>query len=252
MSLISSHKINKVIYLDQTESTNDEALNHINTDIDKQNTMIYTFSQTNGRGQIGRTWFTGENQNLAVSSILHFNQFEAHLYNHLNFWIALTVYSFLTEVLEIENCSIKWPNDIYIGNKKIAGLLVQSSIQGKYINNAVFGVGLNINQDSFPKHLPNPTSIYLELGKKQLIKELFFKFLDHFNDCLPSLSLSNFKMLHKKYHNYLYLKDVKHTFVNNKTQEQFEGIIKGVDESGMIIISKNQKEQLFKFKEISY
>ena len=147
----------RIMWLERVDSTNDEARRHI-SDIDNLS-VVSALSQTAGRGQRGNTWTSNAGENLMFSIVLKSPALMAEDHFALNEISALSVADFLsTYGIKAE---IKWPNDIYVGEKKICGILIENSFRGKTISSSIIGIGLNINQRNFNVNLPNPTSMVL-------------------------------------------------------------------------------------------
>jgi BirA family biotin operon repressor/biotin-[acetyl-CoA-carboxylase] ligase len=130
---------------------------------------IYTDEQTQGKGLGSNKWVSHKGQNILISFLFQppitiQNQF------YFNQYFSIAIFTFLSRYLE--NLSIKWPNDIYVGNKKIAGILIEHSIQGSNLQCTIAGVGININQTCFDPTVLNPTSLAQITGKEFDIKTL--------------------------------------------------------------------------------
>ena len=150
-------KKHDIIWLQSVDSTNEEAKRHI-SDIDNLS-VLSAWEQTAGRGQRGNTWTSNAGENLMFSIVLKSPVLMAEDHFALNEIAALSVADFLsTYGIKAE---IKWPNDIYVGEKKICGILIENSFRGKTIPSSIIGIGLNINQRNFNVNLPNPTSMVL-------------------------------------------------------------------------------------------
>ena len=121
--------------------------------------VLSSLSQTSGRGQGSNTWLSSPGENLTFSVILKYGEkpFMAKDQIIISALTAITVTELLTEY-EIES-QIKWPNDIYVGENKICGILIEHSVKGNKLSNSIVGIGLNVNQRNFDVSLPNPTSI---------------------------------------------------------------------------------------------
>ena len=146
-----------IIWLASTDSTNEEAKRRI-SDIDNLS-VVSALEQTSGRGQRGNQWYSAPGQNLLFSIVLKSPSLKAKNHFALNEMAALSVTDFLSAYgIKAE---IKWPNDIYVGEKKICGMLIENSFLGNAISSSIIGIGLNINQRNFNVSLPNPTSLVL-------------------------------------------------------------------------------------------
>lgn len=118
--------------------------------------VFYTFSQQKGRGQSGNVWFCGDGANIAMSLAFCPPDLDAEVLFCLDMALSLGVLRYVRRI-NPDSC-LKWPNDVYIGLRKLAGILVETRIEGWRIAGICFGIGLNLNQLHFPDGLPNPVS----------------------------------------------------------------------------------------------
>lgn len=179
-----------IIWLDSVDSTNDEAKRRI-SDLDNLS-VLSTLSQTKGRGQGDHIWLSEPGSNLLFSIILKYSSSADAVQSHLlsvqahdqiviSQITALSVVDLLA-AHDIE-AKIKWPNDIYVGDKKICGILIEHSVCGKWITSSIIGIGLNVNQRNFDVNLPNPISMVLlskDSEENLDLKELLDEFMDIF------------------------------------------------------------------------
>ena len=147
-----------IIWLDVAESSNDEARKTI--DILDNLSVIAVRCQTKGRGQRTNTWETAPGKNLTFTIVLKDFEILPSEQIAISQITALSVVDFLA--LHGIEAKIKLPHDIYVGAKKICGILIENSICSNKIVWSIIGVGINVNQTTFPSSLPNPTSILLE------------------------------------------------------------------------------------------
>ena len=235
-----------LIWLDSIDSTNSEALRHL-PEL-PSGTVIAAREQTAGRGQRGNTWFTEPGQNLTFSIILKGLKLavsDAHLLNYL---ASVAVAEFL-DGFDVK-CSIKWPNDIFVGRSKICGILVENSLSGAEVSSSVIGIGININQKEFPQ-LSNATSLFRQTGKEYDIKECLDTFLKAFANNLAILPGS---ALAEKYSSCLFQKGVSAKYHDLLTDQEYNGIICNVEPDGRLHIydKDNGKDCYYRFKEVSY
>ena len=160
-------KKHDIIWLESVDSTNEEAKRHI-SDIDNLS-VLSALEQTAGRGQRGNRWTSAPGENLMFSIVLKFScdpagsshgllhQLPARDQFVLNEITSLAVVDFLS--MHGISAKIKWPNDIYVGSKKICGILIENCLRGSGVSSSIIGIGLNINQRNFNVNLPNPTSM---------------------------------------------------------------------------------------------
>jgi len=147
-----------------------------------------------------------------------------------------------------EKATIKWPNDIYVGSKKIAGILIQNNVKGEFINSSVLGVGINVNSQEFPATLPNPISIrqliFKDIPLITVVHDVTNGFLNRMRTNKSAADLN------KEFVNYLYLRNEKRKFKIG--EDVIEGIITGIGSDGKLIVIIDGHERFFAFREIEY
>ena len=242
-----------IIWLESTDSTNEEAKRRI--DICDNLSVLSALSQTSGKGQRGNTWSSESGQNLLFSIILKDINIKAYDQFVLSELAALAVTDFLS--MHGIPASIKWPNDIYIGSRKVCGILVENRIQGEWLSSSIIGIGLNINQRNFDVNIPDPTSMVLEDGVGQsydirLCLEEFMNIFCRYADRYLNIT-GGYLKLRKMYLSLLWRKDEKHLYVRTVDGQEFHGIIRGISDIGQLILETEEGElREFAFKEISY
>jgi BirA family biotin operon repressor/biotin-[acetyl-CoA-carboxylase] ligase len=152
-------------------STNEYAIELLSKSTPPEGTAISTPDQYAGRGQIGSKWESEPGKNIALSVILYPGFLAARDQFRLNIAISLAVYDFISKYVAA-GVAVKWPNDIYLNDNKIAGILIQNTLQGSNIQSSVVGIGININQVQFPKDIAHPTSLQLETGQIYPLNDL--------------------------------------------------------------------------------
>lgn len=239
----------KIIKINATTSTNtflkELAQNH---DL-KHFTVITSNTQTKGKGQLGKKWFSSPHKNLTFSVFTKFENFFTKDKRYLNFAISLAVYECLID-LKTPGLHIKWPNDILSVNKKISGILIEPNLQGEFIKSAVIGVGLNVNEENFPKELKQATSLKRIHKTDFNLDEVFDLILDKIERYINLLNTNELDLLEKKYLDKLYKKGVVSTFLG-KEKRYFSGIIKGVSKNGdLLVYLENETLQNFRIEDI--
>jgi BirA family biotin operon repressor/biotin-[acetyl-CoA-carboxylase] ligase len=154
----------KSLFFKNLPSTNTQAALLLKNNDLVEGTIIHTNYQLAGRGQLGNQWESAENKNLLISIILYPSMVTASEQFIISKVVSLGICDFLKRY--IPECRIKWPNDIYVNNDKIAGLLIENSVMGDIIENSIIGIGLNINQKKFFSDAPNPVSLRMLTGKE--------------------------------------------------------------------------------------
>ena len=251
MDRLNTISIKKCIYLESTASTNAYLSEYISKNNPQTNMCTYTFKQTEGKGQIGRNWFSDVNKNITLSYLIHFKNLDIQNQFQLNMTISIGVLEFLKKYINAEDIYIKWPNDIYIKNKKIAGVLIQNQLKGRLISSSIIGIGLNINQDVFPRDLPNPTSLLIETAKEWDKITLVHELKSCIINALHNLRFTP-KSLLKKYLENFYRINQLYTFTRKNNNSEFNGVIKGVTAEGKLLIDIDDNLEAFNFREISF
>lgn len=245
----------KTLWLDTIDSTNSEALRRL-PDLPSC-TVLSAREQTAGRGQRGNTWFSEPGKNLTFSIVLKFGlgAVSARDAHYLNCLASLSVVSLL-DSFGIRS-QIKWPNDIYVGKRKICGMLLENTLCTTGLAASVIGIGLNVNQTAFPR-LANATSVALELGQVHPMEwdlaQTLECLLRLFEERLPLLSSPEGRQeLMADYTARLFRKDVPAPYRDLLQDREFTGVIEGVEPDGRLRVRDAEGgKRFFRFKEISY
>lgn len=224
-------------------STNDEARNPAYHEGD----IVIAERQTAGRGQRGHSWESAEGENLTFSLLLEPTFLPVNEQFLLSEVLALGLVDTLAEY-GIE-ARIKWTNDIYVGDKKIVGMLVENSLAGGTLARTIAGIGMNINQIEFNPSLPNPTSMSLVVGERFNREEILMRVYHHIMTLYEALRCGEKEMLQSRYHSMMYRLGEKHPY-SLADGTVFEGTIRGVRPSGELQIEHSSdgvlREYLFK------
>ncbi|MEO0875802.1 MAG: biotin--[acetyl-CoA-carboxylase] ligase, partial [Bacteroidota bacterium] len=156
---------NVVQHFEVLPSTNAYATELLAKTAPNEGTVISAAYQEAGRGQIGSSWTASAGENLLLSVILYPRWLVAQQQFLLSRAVALAVADTITHYVDGQ-AQVKWPNDVYFGDKKLAGILIQNSLSGKYLQWSVVGIGLNVNEAAFPVDLPKAGSLFLSAGQK--------------------------------------------------------------------------------------
>jgi BirA family transcriptional regulator, biotin operon repressor / biotin---[acetyl-CoA-carboxylase] ligase len=242
--------IGKVFFhYENLPSTNLLALEMLNKGKMEDGTVISTFAQTDGRGQASNKWESEPEKNLSLSIIFKPDFLPLQKQFLLNQAISLGVYDFVNLYVKNE-VKVKWSNDIYIGNEKIAGILIQNITQGQNLQYSVVGIGININQTNFLSPAPNPTSIALATGNEIPLWTAMSFLLKYIENRYLQLRSEQYETLNEDYHEALYRINDWHFFSSNDSI--FQGKILGVNETGQLRIDSKDGEFTFNFKEIKF
>jgi len=239
-----------VLHFSTLTSSNVFALDYIAKNSPIEGTVIKTDYQSEGQGQIGRKWFSDAEKNLLFSIIMKPRFIEPKNQFYFNQAISVAIRSTLEEVIKDSSVLIKWPNDIYIDKKKVAGILIQNTINKSVINYSVVGIGLNVNQKNFPSDLPNPTSLVLELGQKLDRDELLQNIFQSIEHQYLKLRAGKVEEISNEYQQYLLGINQKLNFKD--AESQFSAVLKGTDKDGRLLLLKEDQKCYYTFGEITY
>ena len=210
--------------------------------------FLYTGYQTAGRGQTGNSWESEADKNLLCSIMLPPNK---NLY-FLNIAVGVAIIRVIQSVLCQRSglysvLSIKWPNDIYFGDKKVAGILIENAIIGNEIQYSIAGIGLNVNQTTFVSDAPNPVSLKQITGKEYDIERLMSLLFE----TVQSVLNESEQEVWAYYKSHLYRREGFWPFEDKNGR--FEAAIQNVLPTGEIILCDRQGNQrIYEFKQIRY
>ena len=155
----------KILRFDELNSTNVYLYDKISEKHDISDTVVVAAHQTEGRGMDKNRWESEAGKNLLFSIALNVNFLEASNQFKISQAVSVAIVETLSQFIDNQKLSIKWPNDIYFGDKKLAGMLIQNTVEGRMMGVSIIGIGLNVNQLSFSKDIPNPISLKMITGK---------------------------------------------------------------------------------------
>ena len=155
----------KITHFKNIDSTNSYLQNLLDKGEDVADNVVVTDFQTSGKGQGKNVWQSEDGKNLLFSIALDMSFLKAEDQFLLTQMVSVAMINVLKNYLPEENLFIKWPNDIYFNNRKIAGILIKNEIRGIMLGTSIIGIGLNVNQTDFDESLPNPISMKMITGK---------------------------------------------------------------------------------------
>ncbi len=160
----------KFFYLEETESTN-ILLSKNSKEFKDNGTIVLAENQTKGKGRKDRIWASAKGLNLTFSILLTEPELLKISPNIVNLCSSLSVATSIENLFQL-NATLKWPNDVLINNKKVAGILLETSTKGKGINRIVVGIGINVNQVTFPNDYKIPATSIKNEFKLNIEREL--------------------------------------------------------------------------------
>lgn len=250
----------KHIHLEETNSTNSYLRELIRKDpkLDAY-TYVTTYEQTSGRGQSGNSWEAEPGKNISLSLLLRPEKYQdGYTPFDLNIVSSLSLYDFLAKRLPSkESINVKWPNDILIDGRKIAGILTENEWMGDQWEYAIVGIGLNVFQTQFGAYRPEATSLMLEADIKEpktyedwhhsMTKEI----VENFQSRFRMLSESPVQV-RREYLSYLYRYQEENAPFRIPNGRSFEGTIIGVEPNGLLVIKEGDETHHFAFKEVQF
>ena len=238
-----------LVFMPECHSTNSFALDRCQqVPPPSDGAIIITDNQFAGRGQRGNAWNAAPGANLTFSIIVKPGFLAIADQFLLNVCTALAVADFL----EDQGCRevrVKWPNDVFVGTKKVCGILVESQIRGSQLMWSVIGIGLNINQTNFG--VSTATSLSLEIGKSFILDECLSSLVTFVEARYLQVRQTIKDKIVKEYESRLYWVNALHQF-ESSGRGMFEGWIVGIDAAGRLRISIDEEEASFGTKELVF
>lgn len=235
-----------IYHKESTTSTNDDAREGKYTHLD----AIWAERQSCGRGQRGHVWLSNEGENLTFSVVLTPDFLPIDHQFLLSEIVALALVDTMSEY-DIE-CRIKWTNDIYVGDSKLAGILIEHSLSGERIARTIVGIGLNVNQLIFPTDLPNPTSMATVTGCKFDRRAILERLLANLEMLYNQLRSGEDTTIQNRYIATMYRLNTTGLYAL-PSGEHFEATIRGVRSSGHLRLEHSDGTlHEYAFKEVEF
>jgi len=247
------------IILESVESTNNYAMEQVHAGSANDGDAWFAIEQTNGKGRRGRVWMANKGENIILSIAVHTRFLRIYEQFQLSAAVSLACYDLFKSYDSIHT-KVKWPNDLYWQDRKLGGILIENIVgaprapAGPGLPSnwdwAVTGIGLNINQTSFPPELPNPVSLKQITGKTFDTVLLAKNLCGDINDGFSQLLRNGFDEIYKLYNENIYKRGA--TVKLKKNSAVFQTTIKAVSETGELVTHNGVFEERFAFGEISW
>lgn len=222
---------------------------------------IRTDFQTAGRGQAGNSWESEAGKNLLFSTLLRYEGIHAASQWRLSMLVAVALWDTLAKYLSPELLTIKWPNDIYYGDKKLVGILIENSLSGQYVGHSIVGIGVNVNQTKWLSNAPNPISMKEITGEEYDVEALMNEWISS----MKSWEVRNTEEIKTAYMQHLYRRNGWHLYVEREVsvaptaiakkgiEGSFLAEITNITEQGELILRlQNNEEKIYHFKQIRF
>jgi len=235
-------------WLDRVDSTNTVCMKKAQEG-EPEGYTVAAFFQEQGRGQRGNSWESEEGKNLTFSLLLRPSFLKVEEQFSLSKVVALSICDWIE--MQGVKAKIKWPNDIYVDDKKIAGILIENNFSGSALDVSVIGIGLNLNQEVFPADLPNPTSMW-QLTNKQYRPEIVL------SELVVSIQMRylqlRYGLRNKVDEDYLTsLYRINESFFYSDSTGRFRAKVIDVKPTGELILKSESGEiKSFGFKEVNF
>lgn len=233
----------KVIHIDETDSTN-RWLRDYNLPQLAGDYVVVAEYQTAGKGCGTNSWESERGRNLTFSLLLHPEAIPANGQFRISEVVSVAICKTL-EFYIYNKVEIKWPNDIYVGDRKICGILIENRLQGPVIKDSIIGIGLNVNQTAFVSDAPNPVSLQQLLGHEVDRETLLDDFLKTFGVVMEDKTVS------ADYRSRLYRREG--FFGYRDASGVFKArLLDVLDDGRLVLLDTEGKNRTYAFKEVSY
>lgn len=236
----------RFIKLSAVSSTNDFLKDLVKNQLAKPYTVVSADEQTAGRGQRATNWTSEAGKNLMFSVLISRNQTAPPYLFVLNAAIAVSIFQVL-KAKNIPNLSIKWPNDIMSGTKKISGILIENTLSATTGVQSIVGIGLNVNQTNF-QDLPNASSLAVvaktEFDADEILKNIVTQ-IKHNVDSIDN----HIQEIWDFYNENLFRRNLLSNFIL-EDKSVIEAEILGVNQGGQLVIEHENQQKRYDIKQI--
>ncbi len=233
------------IYSDEVDSTNTVLLN--NKEFGQNGTVLLAEFQSKGKGRKERVWISNAGQNLTFSVLLK-NDLKDYKLNIINLGSSLAIAQSIENLFQL-HVELKWPNDVLVNKKKIAGILIESSSKGSKISKVVIGIGINVNQPNFPgKFDIQPTSVRREFHEIVNREKLLSEMLNNFEDMLIIAKSDPGKIINDWRNRCKMIGEKIKIVEGDKTKV---GIFDDIDDDGILMLKQGDKTEKIHFGDVS-
>ena len=242
----------KIFHFDEINSTNVWLYDKMAENADISDMVAVAAHQTAGRGMDKNRWESEAGKNLLFSIALNVNFLEAENQFKISQAVSVAIVETLSQYIDNQQLFIKWPNDIYFGDKKLVGMLIQNTIESRMMGISIIGIGLNVNQLSFSNYLPNPISLKMITAEEYDLENLLNQLITNIKNAVESLRfIQNCEDINSKYISKLYRYQKWAEFVYQNQVKTL--IITGFDKYGRLLLhDKEGAEIVCDVKELQF
>lgn len=233
----------KILRFDELKSTNVYLYDKISEKHDISDTVVVAAHQTAGRGMDKNRWESEAGKNLLFSIALNVNYLEASNQFMISQAVSVAIVETLSQFIDNQQLYIKWPNDIYFGDNKLAGMLIQNTIEGNMMGTTIIGIGLNVNQIEFSSDIPNPISMKMITGEEYNLEKLLNLLIVNIKNAVESLRLEgNPDKIDQKYISKMYRFGKWADYVYQNQVKVLK--INGFDKYGRLLLSDKEGAEI--------
>jgi len=212
-------------------------------------TWVTTPNQTSGRGQRGNTWISSPDSNISASVYKTWRVFPVEKSFLLSQYIATVLVEWLTD-LGLTETRLKWPNDLFVGTKKVGGVLIENGVHGKNISYSVIGIGINVHQREFGS-VTQATSLALEGLRIDGLEGITSSLLGIITLAIDEFDLQQEKSITEAFLQHMYARGTHHWF-ENKQLGLFQAVVLGTDKQGQLVLEVDKQPMSFGLQEVSW
>ncbi len=236
-----AHFGDPLVMLSSVESTNNHAMKRLKGGKIAHGTTFFALEQTQGKGQRAKRWESKKGENITMSVIADCKNLQIQHQNQLSIAVALACYAMLKNYAGDE-VAIKWPNDLYWGDRKAGGILIENVVLGQNWETAIIGIGINVNQTEFGVMDRKPVSLKQITGKQFNPVDLANEICHELEVIFSHIGKTSFYQFHDQYNTVLYKRG---QFVKFKEGNiQFDALVKRVTESGHLVIQQGIEREI--------
>lgn len=236
----------KVIHIDETDSTNRWLRNYALSQPEGDYVVVSEY-QTAGRGCGTNSWESERGKNLTFSLLIHPTEITADCQFRISEAVSLALCETLDGYVTDRQVSVKWPNDIYVDDCKICGMLIENRLRGRLMTDSIIGIGLNVNQREFLSDAPNPVSLVQLLGHEVALEPLLQAFLQKLELTLQM----DPETLGKAYRERLYRREGEHEYHDGKGLFRAK-LLNVLDDGRLVLLDTEGTARIYAFKEVQF
>jgi BirA family biotin operon repressor/biotin-[acetyl-CoA-carboxylase] ligase len=241
------------LFFEELDSTNNYAWQHVREFRQDKLTIIHAAFQRSGRGQGDHKWMSEPAENLLFTICIPVRENCQFAIFSITELAALSVRAYVADAQQVQDVFIKWPNDIYVSERKIAGILIENLYQGNSLQWIFVGIGINLNQKSFPTSFEiEPISLVLLDGKKREMHRELNIFLTYFEKYYREWLKRAWVNLHEEYNRHLWKKNEEIRLLTFADKKEIRCHLLGVDMDGALMVKHDGMEKKFLHHEVRW